>query len=71
MPRGLTDFIIYFTTEIIIFFRIMESNTYFYGAYSREKKEFNGEKVTIIFPFLPQMVNPKNSLARFCDSCFR
>jgi hypothetical protein len=59
MPRGLTDFIIYFTTEIIIFFRIMELNTYFYGAYSREKQELNREKVTIIFPFLPQMVNHK------------
>lgn len=38
----------------------MEPNTYFYGPYSREKKEFNGEKVTIIFPFLPQIINPKN-----------
>jgi hypothetical protein len=60
MPRGLRVLIIYFTAEIIIFFRIMEPNTYFYGPYSREKKEFNGEKVTIIFSFLPQIINPKN-----------
>ena len=33
----------------------MELNYYFYGAPSRDKKEFNGEKMTIIFPFLPQM----------------
>ena len=29
----------------------MELNSYFYGPSSREKKEFNGEKMTIIFLF--------------------
>ena len=33
----------------------MEWNSHYYGTSSREKKEFNGEKMTIIFPFLLQM----------------
>jgi hypothetical protein len=37
----------------------MEMDPYLYGGYSREEKELIGEKVTIIFLFLP-----KTSLAR-------
>ena len=62
VPRGLKGLAVYFTGEIIVFFKIMELHSYFYGEPSRDKKEFNGEKMTIIFPFL---VNLKALFMRF------
>jgi len=40
MPSGLKGLAVYFMSEIIISLEIMESDTYFYGARSREKEEF-------------------------------
>jgi hypothetical protein len=62
VPRVLSGPAVYFNSEIIIFFGIMELDTYLYGAYSREKKGVDWGKSDNNFPFFTNNVNPKNVL---------
>jgi hypothetical protein len=48
--------------KLLFYFRIMELDTYLYGAYSREKRSGSWGKSDNNFPFFTRNVNPKDFL---------
>ncbi|KPK88174.1 MAG: hypothetical protein AMJ94_15740 [Deltaproteobacteria bacterium SM23_61] len=53
VPRGVRGVINEFIVEIIIFLRLWNRIPNFMEPILEKIKEYYGEKVTIIFPFLP------------------